>query len=168
MIDGVATTLAGSAEPAATIVANLVQDLGGVPIATVLGKGLQTPSVWAAYANGTMTHAFDYDDISWAMGGSPTAPLLAIILALGEQYHLVGKEALLAYAAGSEVEAKLGRCVNMVHYEKGWYLTATLWTFGATAATGKLLSLNRANERSHLSWYSCYRHEQGPSSGRRL
>jgi 2-methylcitrate dehydratase PrpD len=66
-----------------------------------------------------MTHALDYDDISSAMGGPPTAPLPLIILALGEQYHLAGKEALLAYAVGSEVEAKLGRCVNMVHYQKG-------------------------------------------------
>jgi 2-methylcitrate dehydratase PrpD len=126
MMDGVATTLVGSAEPAATIVANLVQDIGGVPVATVLGKGIQTPSVWAAYANGTMTHALDYDDISWTMGGRPTAPLPPIILALGEQYHLAGKEALLAYAVEFEVEAKLGRCVNMVHYDKGWHPTATL------------------------------------------
>ncbi len=46
-MDAVAATLAGSAEPAATIVANLVQDLGGVLVAAVLGKGLQTSSVWA-------------------------------------------------------------------------------------------------------------------------
>jgi 2-methylcitrate dehydratase PrpD len=55
---------------------------------------------------------------------------------------LTGKDALLAYAVGFEVEAKLGRCVNMVHYEKGWHPTATLGTFGATTAAGKLLSLN--------------------------
>jgi 2-methylcitrate dehydratase PrpD len=74
MMDGVATTLAGSVEPAGTIVADLVQELGGLPVATVLGKGVRTSPVWAAYANGTMAHALDYDDISWPMGGIPPLP----------------------------------------------------------------------------------------------
>jgi 2-methylcitrate dehydratase PrpD len=142
IMDGVATTLAGSAEAAGTIVADLVQEFGGAPVATVLGKGIRTSSIWAAYANGTMAHALDYDDINWPMGGHPTAPLLSVLLALGEQYHLTGRDALLAYAVGFEVEAKLGRSVNMTHYEKGWHPTATLGTFGATATAGKLLNLS--------------------------
>jgi 2-methylcitrate dehydratase PrpD len=141
LMDGVATTLAGSAEPAGEIVAGLIQDFGGAPVASVLGRDICTSAPWAAYANGTMAHALDYDDVSWPMGGHPPAPLLPVILALGEQFHLSGKEALLAYVVGFETEVKLGRSVNMVHYEKGWHPISTLGTFGATAAAGKLLHL---------------------------
>jgi 2-methylcitrate dehydratase PrpD len=141
LIDGVATALAGSVEPSGEIVTDLIQDFGGTPVASVLGRGIRTSAPWAAYANGTMVHALDYDDVSWPMGGHPTAPLLPVILALGEQFHLSGEEALLAYAVGFETEVKLGRSVNMAHYEQGWHPTATLGTFGATAAAGKLLHL---------------------------
>jgi 2-methylcitrate dehydratase PrpD len=61
---------------------------------------------------------------------------------LRERHRLTRKDALLAYAVGFAVEAKLGCWVNMVHYEKGWHLTATLGTFDATAAAGELLSRN--------------------------
>jgi 2-methylcitrate dehydratase PrpD len=71
------------------------------------------------------------------MGGHLNAPLLPIILALGQQFHLSGEQALLAYAVRFETEIKLGRSVNMAHYEQGWHPTATLGNFGATVA-GKL------------------------------
>ncbi|HXH14216.1 MAG TPA: MmgE/PrpD family protein [Alphaproteobacteria bacterium] len=148
IMDGVAAMLAGSTEPASVIVTSLIQEFGGAPMATIVGRGVRTTLPWAAYVNGTMAHALDYDDISWPMGGHPTAPLLPVILSLGEHYHVTGREALLAYVVGFEVEAKLGRAVNMVHYEKGWHPTATLGTFGAAAAAGKLLQLN-SEELTH-------------------
>jgi hypothetical protein len=42
-----------------------------------------------------MAYALDYDEISWPMGYAPTAPLLQVVLALGEENHFSGKEALL-------------------------------------------------------------------------
>jgi 2-methylcitrate dehydratase PrpD len=74
MMDGVATTLAGRVGPAGEVIGNLVQELGSLPVATVLRNGLRTPPVCAAYANGTMAHALDYNDISWPVEGIPPLP----------------------------------------------------------------------------------------------
>ena len=61
-MDAVTATLAGSIEPARTIIVGQIQELAGAPIATVLGKGSHTSSIWAAYANRTMAYASEYAD----------------------------------------------------------------------------------------------------------
>lgn len=74
MMDGVATTLAGTVEPPERIIGDLARELSGLPVATVLRNGLRTPPVWAAYANGRMAHVLGYGDISWPMEGIPPIP----------------------------------------------------------------------------------------------
>src|SRR2546428_651407 len=53
-----------------------------------------------------------------------------------------GAALLIAFVAGVEIEAKLGRALNPAHYEIGWHATATLGVFGAAAAAAKLLGLS--------------------------
>jgi 2-methylcitrate dehydratase PrpD len=77
------------------------------------------------------------------MGGHPTAPLLAAILAVGEKVKASGKDLLLSYILGLEVETKIGLTINKVHYNLGWHPTATLGTLGAAAACAKVMNLNR-------------------------
>lgn len=143
ILDVIAATFAGLQHEVGKTIVDFVQEMGGNPVATVLGNGLRTSPPWAAYANGTLAHAIDYDDINWNVGGHPTAPVVPALLAAGEKMEASGKEILLGYILGVEAECKLGMAVNRVHYNLGWHPTATLGTFGAAAACGKVLKLSR-------------------------
>lgn len=140
ILDTVGVTLAGAAEDATRIVREAAGAADTGP-ATLFGGGASTGLLDAATINGTAAHALDFDDCSNTLGGHPSAPIVPALWALGERENADGRRFLAAYAAGFEVETKLGRAVNFVHYEKGWHPTATLGTFGAAAACAHLLHL---------------------------
>ena len=142
ILDCLAAGFAGVQHEVGEQIVALVKESGGNPAATVWGDGHRTSAPWAAYANGTLAHAIDYDDINTNMGGHPTAPILGALLALGEKVGASGKDVLLAYVLGVEIETKLGLAVNKVHYHLGWHPTATLGTFGSCVACGKILGLS--------------------------
>jgi 2-methylcitrate dehydratase PrpD len=47
-----------------------------------------------------------------------------------------------AFAAGFEIECRIGRLVGRTHYQRGWHATATLGTMGAAAAVSNMLRLD--------------------------
>jgi 2-methylcitrate dehydratase PrpD len=141
ILDTVGVTVAGSVEPLSKIVKEVLNEEGGRPECTVLGLGTKTSALNAAWANGVLSHALDYDDISNTLGGHPSVPVLPALLALAEGQSFSGKAFLLSYAVGFETECKIGRAVNFVHYDRGWHPTSTLGIFGAAAAAAKLLGL---------------------------
>ena len=143
ILDGIAVTFGGLPHEVGKTIVSFVKELGGNPTSTILGDGHRTSAPWAAYANGTLAHAIDYDDTNHHLGGHPTAPVLPAALAAGERSGASGKEILLAYILGVEVETKIGLAINKVHYNLGWHPTATLGTFGAAAACCKIMKLNR-------------------------
>ncbi len=96
----------------------------------------------AALANGTLAHAHDIDDTNESMRGHPSAPVVPTIFSMVPSTEADGKALIAAYAVGVEVEAKLGRAMNMEHYERGWHTTSTLGTLGAAAAAANLLRLD--------------------------
>ncbi len=64
VLDGLAVTLAGATEPLGIgrISTAYVRELGGTPEATVVGGGFKTSVANAAFANGCMAHALDFDN----------------------------------------------------------------------------------------------------------
>jgi 2-methylcitrate dehydratase PrpD len=123
-------------------VREFVLEEGNAERASVWGTSTRTSPTRAALANGTAAHALDFDDVSWAMSGHPSVPLVPAVLALGESTDASGADVLAAYVVGFEVEARLGRVLGDEHYERGWHPTATLGALGATAAASRLLGLN--------------------------
>jgi 2-methylcitrate dehydratase PrpD len=72
----------------------------------------------------------------------PTVPVLPAIFALAEQRTVTGKEWLLAYQIGAEVECKIAEAISPRHYEDGFHTTGTCGPFGSTAACAKLLQFD--------------------------
>jgi 2-methylcitrate dehydratase PrpD len=105
----------------------------------------------AAVINGTAAHALDYDDVGGSIGGHPSIPILPGIVALGEALGASGRDLVTAFVAGWETEARVGRAVNMHHYEKGWHPTATLGVFGGTAGAARLLGLDAQRTATALA-----------------
>lgn len=142
ILDTVGVTLAGIETRTAAVVRQFAAASGGPPRATILGTADRTDPATAAFVNGTVGHALDYDDVSWSMIGHPSVAILPAVLALAEDHGASGSRVLTAYAVGFEVAAKLGEALNPSHYERGFHATGTLGTLGAAAAAANLLGFN--------------------------
>lgn len=142
LIDCVGTMLAGSQEEAASIVVRYLEKIGGTPEASIIGHKIKSSTYNAAMANGTMGHIHDYDDMSSTLIGHPSIPVLPAVLALGEENKISGKEALLAFTLGVEIECKIGKGTIPRHYENGWHPTSSIGIFGAATAAAKILGLS--------------------------
>jgi len=141
LLDTLGVTLAGSQEDCARIVDTVLGTAPAPGPSLVLGRGRRAGALDAALINGTASHALDYDDCSDTLGGHPSAPILPALLALAEAEGATGRDVLVAYVVGWEVETAVSKAVNFEHYLKGWHPTATLGAFGAAAACAKLLRL---------------------------
>jgi 2-methylcitrate dehydratase PrpD len=151
LLDTVGVTLAGAEQDCARMAGAALGVAAAPGPSLVFGGKWRVDPLSAALINGTAAHALDYDDCSNSMGGHPSAPIIAAVVALGEQNANSGREILTAYVLGFEVEAKIGRAVNLYHYEKGWHPTATLGVFGAAAACARLLGLDAQRTAIALS-----------------
>jgi len=141
LLDGLGVALAGSQEQCGEIIAGYVRGEGAARQATIVGLGLRTSTTLAALANGTLAHALDFDDFTPAFMSHTTVSLMPALLALGELRHISGRQAIAAYAAGYEVQARVGLATGPGHYEMGWHSTSTLGALGAAAAAGRVLGL---------------------------
>ncbi|MGH7348412.1 MAG: MmgE/PrpD family protein, partial [Candidatus Rokuibacteriota bacterium] len=144
LTDWLGTTLRGAAEPLADALSAVIDAAGGAPQATVVGRRRRTSALLASLANGAQSHALDFDDThlpSIVHGAAPVAP---VVLALAEWRRRSGLDALTAFIAGFEVETRLGRVMGRRLTDRGWHATGVLGHFGAAAAAGRLLDLDRA------------------------
>jgi 2-methylcitrate dehydratase PrpD len=140
ILDTVGVTLAGSREPAPRLVARSL-DLAQGP-SLIFGEARRVGALDAAFINGTASHALDFDDCNNTLGGHPSAPVLSALFPVADELGSNGRDFVLAYIAGFEVETKIALAVNFHHYTKGWHPTATLGTFGAAAACARLMGLD--------------------------
>ena len=151
MFDWFAVALAGANEPVARIVRDLVADEGGKTTASVAGLGIKVPARAAALANGTISHALDYDDTHFAHVGHPSVAILPAALAVAEQVDAPAHRLLEALLIGAEASIRIGMVLGRPHYDRGFHQTATAGAFGATVAAARVLGLSREQTRQALS-----------------
>lgn len=96
----------------------------------------------ATFANGTLGHVLDYDDVKPRLGHA-TVVIAPGALAIGEKFKKNGLEILAAFIAGFEIAGRIANSVEPNHTRQGWHTTSTCGIFGATAACGKLLALDK-------------------------
>lgn len=120
-----------------------IRALDGGSGGTVLATGESMAPEYAALLNGAMAHSLDYDDTHRASSLHPGAPVLPATLAAAERVDATGEDLLAGLVAGYEVTVRLGMAVDPEsHYDRGFHMTATCGTFGATAAAGSVLGLD--------------------------
>jgi 2-methylcitrate dehydratase PrpD len=144
LLDWFGVTLAGCTEPLADILAADIAEDGGAAQASLVGRVGKVTLGQAALVNGATSHALDFDDVNFAMGGHPTVPIAPAVLALAEWRGLDGKRLVEAFAAGYETECRIGRLMGPSHYQHGWHSTATFGAIGAAAAVSNMLRLDAA------------------------
>jgi 2-methylcitrate dehydratase PrpD len=150
ILDGFGLALAGSRAESGPISRKYIEQCGGNGKATVIGTAMKTSPRFAALLNGISIHADDFDDTQLAAAKDrvygllmhPTVPVLPAIFALAEQRTISGKEWLLAYQIGAEVECKIAEAISPRHYQDGFHTTGTCGPFGSAAACAKLLGFD--------------------------
>ncbi|GAA4332270.1 MmgE/PrpD family protein [Pigmentiphaga soli] len=142
-LDGLGVIVAGAAEPLGVgrISIDYVRAMGGAEQATVVTGGFKTSMQNAAYANGTMAHALDWDN-TWYPLNHPTSPTLPAILAIAEHRRLPGERIIEAIAAAFEVQARLRLAATGLKTGQGFHKPGTTGTFGAVAGSARLLGLD--------------------------
>jgi aconitate decarboxylase len=143
-LDGFAVMIAGSTEPLGLgrIVTQYVRDMGGAPQASVVAGGFKTSMQNAAYANGTLAHALDYDN-TWYPLNHPTSPTLPAILAVAECHRLPGTRVIEALVAAFEVQGRLRLASTGLETGSGFHKPGTTGQFGAVTAAARMLDLDR-------------------------
>lgn len=144
MIDGLGVTIAGASEPSGVgrIVRDYVRTFGGRGDATVIAGGFKASMTDAAFANGTMGHALDFDN-TWYPMNHPTSPTLPAILAVAEKYGSTGRQVVEAIVTAFEVQGRIRLAATGWDIGKGFHKPGVTGTMGATAGVGKLLGLDR-------------------------
>lgn len=145
ILDGFGVALAGSVSPIAPLVRKYIATLNMVGgQASIIGTNLKVPPRFAAFANGVAIHSDDYDDTAMVPGDGihATVPVLPPAFALAETEHCTGKDLMLAYHVGVEVESKVAMAMSPRHYRDGFHATGTIGSFGSAAACAKLRGLN--------------------------
>jgi 2-methylcitrate dehydratase PrpD len=145
ILDGFGLALAGSISNTSSLVRKYVESLGlSSGKASVIGTKMKVAPRFAAFANGVSIHAEDYDDTAKISGDAvhATVPVLPPSFALCEAERRTGKEFMLAYHLGVEVEGKIASAISPRHYAEGNHATGTIGSFGSAAACAKLKGLN--------------------------
>src|SRR5712675_2053685 len=153
ILDGLGLALGGSRTESGPISRHYVEQVGVTGgRATVIGTAQKTSPRFAALLNGISIHADDFDDTQLAAAKDrvygllmhPTVPVLPAIFALAEQRRVTGKDWMLAYHLGAEVECKIAEAIAPRHYQDGFHTTGTCGPFGSAAACAKLLGFDQS------------------------
>jgi 2-methylcitrate dehydratase PrpD len=148
ILDGLGLALAGSRAQTGAICREYAEHLGICGgKAGIIGSSKKTSPRFAAFVNGVSIHADDFDDTQLSAAKDrvygllvhPTVPVLPALLALVEGGTISGKELMLAYHLGVEVECKIAEAISPRHYQDGFHSTGTCGPFGSAAACAKLL-----------------------------
>jgi 2-methylcitrate dehydratase PrpD len=156
LVNFFATSLAGCRDPALNVAHrvfarfNSAQAGGPQPPCTVIGRSGTADAMHAASLNAMSGNVFDFDDTHLPTIIHPTAPVAPALLALAETRPLNGRDLLLAFVLGVEVECRLGNAVSPGHYQRGWHITSTCGVFGAAAACARALGLDSTAVRWSL------------------
>lgn len=144
IVDTAGVAVAGStARPGEVVRETVATESGGDRAVSLLGTDERAPPPEAALVNATAAHALDYDDSSLYVHAHPSATTAPTVLGLAARDGRSGAAVVTAYLAGVEVQYYLAAVMDVgAHVDRGWHATATLGTFGATAAAAWLRGLD--------------------------
>ncbi len=114
---------------------------GGRPESTIIGDGSKVSSPFAAYANGNLAFALDYEDVVvYTIHAGPI--VIPAALVVGEKVKATGKDFILAVVLGYEVGTRIGLSMQP-SAERGRKVWGQVYTpFSACASAEKLLGLS--------------------------
>jgi 2-methylcitrate dehydratase PrpD len=108
----------------------------------VLGFGNRVGVTAAAFANGALSQALEYDDTHNESIVHMSSPAVAAALALSEFTPVNGRDLITAIALGNEISCRVGSVSSGELHKRGFHPTGLFATFGAAFLAAKLLGLD--------------------------
>ncbi|MBA7502807.1 2-methylcitrate dehydratase 2 [subsurface metagenome] len=143
ILDALGIALRGSKTRHGKIAANFAKEFNEKKESTVIGYGCKTSCLNAAFANGVMAHAIDFDDDYGPGMIHVGCAVIPVALAMGEVKKISGKDFITAIVGGYDVSCRVASSVAPFHHTPlGYHTTGTANCFGAAAVAGKILELN--------------------------
>jgi 2-methylcitrate dehydratase PrpD len=148
LLDSIGCALAGLTSAKGRLAVRLAQRLGGTEESVIWGTRGSVSATHAAFANGELINALD-----WDAGGVPpghsTPCVISACFALGETCNASGQDLLLAIALGHEISGRLGGVLTGLEEWTADSAVAqlppvhgySLHAIGAAAAAARILGL---------------------------
>lgn len=134
VIDFLASSFAARDDKGVQKLWRILDAEGGRADVPVIGQNRKASFLGAAWLNGFIGHALDFDDVHSDVRGHPSTVILPALLSVAATTALSGERFLAAYTVGVETMARLGRAIGPDHYVRGWHNTSTLGAIAAAAA----------------------------------
>lgn len=144
LVDAIAVSAAASGMvPACRVFLDIARDMGTGP-SVAIGYGTRLSAPMAAWVNGALAHAIDYEDTHDHAIAHPHAAAVAAALAIAETRSdpVTGVELLAALAVSGDVVCRIAASFTEPPDRNGWHTTPWLGVFGAATAAGRLLRLD--------------------------
>ncbi|MHC3003715.1 MmgE/PrpD family protein [Gordonia sp. GN26] len=116
----------------------VARGLGGPAQSHPLGDSEAISAPAAAFANGVLMHALDFDDTHAGALVHPTTVVAPAVLAVAEEVGASGAEAVTALVAGLEVACRLGTAAPHGFHARGLHATAVVGPLAGAVAAGLL------------------------------
>lgn len=144
VLDTLGCGLAASALAEASYVVSGAEEGAGTGPATGIGVVHGLPAAEAAFVNGVLCHALDFDDTHAESVVHVSAAVTPAALAAGEAAGADGATVLAAVVAGNEVSTRVGAAAGGVFHARGLHPSGVCGVFGATAAAARARGLDAA------------------------
>ncbi|QHI98311.1 MmgE/PrpD family protein [Xylophilus rhododendri] len=139
-----AVALGGSHDPTIEAAVRTFTPLRSGTQARLAGRAERFDPLNAAALNAMAANVYDFCDTHIPTILHPSAPVFPPLLALADQAPVHGRELLLAFVVGAEVECRIANAISPWHYARGWHITSTCGVFGAAAGVARLKRLDAA------------------------
>ncbi|HEY9280626.1 MAG TPA: MmgE/PrpD family protein [Eoetvoesiella sp.] len=147
LVDWFSALFPGTKVQPATILMQAHAHELGMGKASLPGLKTRTLPGTAAWINGSVSHAVEFDDIFRDAIYHPGCPTIAAALAVAEHRQASGQQLLEAITIGYEISTRIGAAIQPSHY-KYFHTTGTVGCFGSAAASAALLS-NQPSVTAH-------------------
>lgn len=142
ILDVVGLALAGLATPFGRSLERACAELNPPGPSRLLGTGRRMGAAAAAFANGALSQALEFDDTHNESIVHMSSPCVAAALALSEYRPMSGRELITAIALGSEICCRVGSVAPGQFHRRGFHPTGLFAPFGTAYLAGRVLGLD--------------------------
>src|SRR6266496_3673769 len=143
LLDSIGCALGGYQQHDVKIALEVLSEVAGQGLATLIPSGQRIDPVSASLANALMIRCMDYNDIYWKQDPSHPSDIFPAAIACCERSRSDGKELIVGLVLGHEFEMRLCEAAFPGIRERGWH-HATLTAFVSPIVAGRMLHLEAA------------------------
>src|ERR1700756_434865 len=140
LLDSLGCALGGYQQHDVKIALEVLDEIAAIGHATVIGSGRRIDPVSASLANALMIRCMDYNDIYWKQDPSHPSDIFPAAIACCERANSGGKELIVGFVLGHELEMRFCEAAFPGIRERGWH-HATLTAFVSPFVAGRGLRL---------------------------